>query len=170
MMNDEYLHGILSERTEPIEERVERLRGIWGDDHAQIRHHVYRGVYSDVRYHSTHSDPDHEAASAALLAVSLATEILRPAPTPASPADVGAEVVVELAKDIITLVENEDSAQGYLEYAWSPTKPGRYDVRAVLRTGNSIGQGGVIIIDGSTVPSSDHDGGDTKEKAHDDEF
>lgn len=42
-------------------------------------------------------------------------------------------------------VEARDSAGGYLEFEWSET-PGVYNIRAGLRYGNSMGQGGMRLI------------------------
>lgn len=135
-------------RTKPIDEHVERLHAIWGNDHEQIRHHLYRAVMSDVRWQSTSDDPEHEAHTAALLAISMATDILREMnvnrPTPASMSGPELQVVLQ---DITGLIDRDDSAEGSISYAWSDT-PGVYEVHAVYRTGNSLGQGGSVIIEG----------------------
>jgi hypothetical protein len=49
------------------------------------------------------------------------------------------------------LVENDDSMEGSITYGWSD-EPGVYDVHAFLRTGNSMGQGGVVILQTTPEP------------------
>jgi hypothetical protein len=45
------------------------------------------------------------------------------------------------------LINHGDSMEGSITYGWSD-EPGMYDVHAFLRTGNSMGQGGVTLIQG----------------------
>lgn len=54
-------------------------------------------------------------------------------------------------------VERDASMEGALTYGWSE-EPGEYDVRAFVRTGNDMGQGGAMIVQedqqgGADVPS-----------------
>lgn len=157
MTTDGDLYAVLEARTLPLEEHIERLRAVHGDDLTQIRHHLYRAVYDDVKWSSTEDDSEHEAHSAALLAVSDAMAILR-APVPTPPALFPRERLLDLLSDVQTLVRADDSAEGSITYAWSPT-PGIYEVSAFVRTGNSLGQGGCLLVNATTFPAdADHDG------------
>lgn len=63
---------------ESVPQQVERLLEIWGNTERgqeQVRHHVYRNVHGDVRYHVGGDDPDHDAHRAALYAAGVATQI-----------------------------------------------------------------------------------------------
>ncbi len=68
-----------------VEQHVARLRGIWGDRDDQVRWHLYRAVYPDVRWYSTSLDPDAEAHAAALAAIWEAARL----PGPADAGEVG---------------------------------------------------------------------------------
>jgi len=48
------------------------------------------------------------------------------------------------------MVTHDDSMEGTITYAWSD-EPGDYDVHAFLRTGNSMGQGGAVVIEDTTL-------------------
>lgn len=147
---------LLAERTDPIEEHVERLRKNWQYNHEQIRHHLYRAVESDVRYASTQESPEDrefEGHAAALLAVEIAGGILN-AVEPTAPGKLPREKLLVLIENLRSLVEADDSMEGYINYSWSET-PGIYDVSAVLRTGNSMGQGGMLVVNSGTFPPPD---------------
>lgn len=56
--------------------------------------------------------------------------------------------LVEVLKDILLVVDNNDSFEGSIEYLMpDPNGPDcDFMVRASYRVGNSMGQGGVVLI------------------------
>ena len=50
-----------------------------------------------------------------------------------------------ILKGMIFSIERRDSSAGHLEYEWSK-KPDEYLVAAAVRTGNSEGQGGTVVV------------------------
>jgi hypothetical protein len=50
-----------------------------------------------------------------------------------------------LLADLSAMIEADDSMEGNLTYEWSD-EPGFYLVSGVMRTGNSMGQGGMRVI------------------------
>jgi len=61
------------------------------------------------------------------------------------PLTVDKATLVATLRDILAFVEADDSAGGFVEYEWSD-EPGKFDVRAHYRIGNSAGQGGMRIL------------------------
>lgn len=61
------------------------------------------------------------------------------------PLTVSKAELVAILEDLIAWVEADDSMEGSLAYEWGD-EPGRYRVAGVLRMGNSMGQGGVRLL------------------------
>lgn len=59
------------------------------------------------------------------------------------------EKFIELLVDLLTEVKNNDSLQGNVTYdALHPKAgPDEFEVTAYFRVGNSMGQGGVVMVD-----------------------
>lgn len=74
----------------------------------------------------------------------MTTEIFQPHQRPVKMPKEGLLQLLAFAQE---LVENADSMEGSITYGWSD-EPGQYDVHAFIRTGNSMGQGGAIVIQG----------------------
>lgn len=55
-----------------------------------------------------------------------------------------------LLSELTDAVADGDSMEGTVTYAWSD-ELGQYDVHAIFRTGNSMGQGGMVIIEDRPV-------------------
>jgi hypothetical protein len=56
------------------------------------------------------------------------------------------ESFILLLENLIQAIKDDDSMEGRLQYQWSPSRPGELDVEGFIRTGNSMGQGGAVII------------------------
>lgn len=55
--------------------------------------------------------------------------------------------LIATLKDIIGLIEADDSMEGSFEYTFGEEcERGEFMVRAAFRTGNSMGQGGITLI------------------------
>jgi hypothetical protein len=52
---------------------------------------------------------------------------------------------VAVLTDLLAWVQQDDSMEGSLAYEWGD-QPGEYRVAGVLRMGNSMGQGGVRLL------------------------
>lgn len=61
------------------------------------------------------------------------------------PITVDKVTLIDTLRDVLATVEADDSAGGFIEYEWSD-EPGKFDVRARYRIGNSMGQGGMRIL------------------------
>lgn len=66
-------------------------------------------------------------------------------PPGAKPRTVDKAHLLSLLDQLRKLVENDDSMEGALMYAWSD-EPSRYDVGGFIRTGNLLGQGGALVL------------------------
>ena len=55
------------------------------------------------------------------------------------------EQLVKMLKAIVAEVEVDDSYEGSFQYTLSD-EPGKFEVNASIRVGNSQGQGGVTIL------------------------
>jgi hypothetical protein len=53
--------------------------------------------------------------------------------------------LVGTLRDVLAVVEADDSAGGFVEYEWG-NEPGQFEVRARYRVGNASGQGGVRML------------------------
>lgn len=61
---------VAEETSDPaIDAHITRLRGIWGSDDGQVRHHLYRRVHGDVRWITGDDDRAHAAALRAVARV-----------------------------------------------------------------------------------------------------
>ena len=67
-------------------------------------------------------------------------------PPNSTPRVVDKHVLLEQIDFLRWLIENDDSMEGAIMYAWSEDEPGKYEIGGILRTGNSMGQGGVRIL------------------------
>ena len=152
-MKDHEVQTLLNGMKESVEERVERLSAIWGDDHGQIREKLHTDVGNAIRW----SHGERAGHYASLLAVEQAGQILRETKRPAS-GTATTDQLPALLRDVADMVSEDDSAEGFIQYGWSEI-PGIYDVSGFVRTGNSMGQGGSIIIDLMRHHApTDHDG------------
>lgn len=61
------------------------------------------------------------------------------------PKKVTKEGLLEILDRIRSEIERDASMEGALTYAWGE-EPGEYLVRAFIRTGNDMGQGGAMIV------------------------
>lgn len=53
--------------------------------------------------------------------------------------------LLDLLRDMITVIDADDSFEGSIEYSATPT-PNEFMVVGMYRTGNSMGQGGCRLI------------------------
>lgn len=58
---------------------------------------------------------------------------------------VAREKLIELLRETIVAIENDDSYEGRIHY--EGTSPGEYEVDAFVRVGNSEGQGGCMLVE-----------------------
>ena len=56
------------------------------------------------------------------------------------------EKFIEFLKEVINAVEHNDSMEGRIQYEWGKEFED-YHVDAFVRVGNSLGQGGCMVID-----------------------
>lgn len=53
--------------------------------------------------------------------------------------------LVDTLRDMLAVIEEDDSAGGFIEYVWAD-EPGKFEVTARYRIGNAMGQGGIRIL------------------------
>lgn len=53
--------------------------------------------------------------------------------------------LVDTLRDVLAVVELDDSAGGFVQYEWGD-EPGTFEVTARYRIGNAMGQGGMRIL------------------------
>jgi hypothetical protein len=64
------------------------------------------------------------------------------------------EQLIEVLEDMIDVIKADDSFEGSIQYTVMDDDlgPGEFEVGAFYRVGNSIGQGGAVVIQGKPEP------------------